>query len=62
MEQLTPAKATPADPPGGAAKEAEKRRALRRMKLVALSFLLGATLVFLLTSWAKASGWPGWVG
>jgi uncharacterized membrane-anchored protein YjiN (DUF445 family) len=32
------------------------------MKLVALAFLLGATVVFLLTSWAQASGWPGWVG
>ncbi|HKN53752.1 MAG TPA: DUF445 domain-containing protein, partial [Amycolatopsis sp.] len=28
----------------------------------ALSFLLGATLIFLLTSWAQASGWPGWTG
>ncbi|MEU4674381.1 DUF445 family protein [Amycolatopsis sp. NPDC023774] len=62
MEQLTPAKVTPADPPGGAADEAEKRRGLRRMKQVALSFLLGATVVFLLTSWAESAGWPAWVG
>ncbi|MEV4596302.1 DUF445 family protein [Amycolatopsis sp. NPDC049253] len=62
MEQLTPAKVTPADPPGGAAGEAEKRRGLRRMKQVALSFLLGATVVFLLTSWAESAGWPAWVG
>ncbi len=62
MEQLTPAKVTPADPPGGPAGEEEKRRALRKMKLVALSFLLGATVVFLLTSWAQSAGWPGWVG
>jgi len=32
------------------------------MKLVALSFLLGATVIFLLTTWAQAEGWPGWVG
>ncbi|MET7991237.1 DUF445 family protein [Amycolatopsis sp. NPDC005232] len=62
MEQLTPAKVTPADPPGGAAGDAEKRRGLRRMKQVALSFLLGATVVFLLTSWAESAGWPAWVG
>ncbi|GAB3706543.1 DUF445 domain-containing protein [Amycolatopsis oliviviridis] len=62
MEQLTPAKVTPADPPGGTAAEEEKRRGLRKMKLVALSFLLGATVIFLLTSWAEAAGWPDWVG
>ncbi|HWD01895.1 MAG TPA: DUF445 domain-containing protein [Amycolatopsis sp.] len=62
MEQLTPAKVTPADPPGGAAGEEAKKRGLRRMKLVALAFLLGATVVFLLTSWAEASGWSAWVG
>ncbi|WET80075.1 DUF445 family protein [Amycolatopsis sp. QT-25] len=62
MEQLTPAKVTPADPPGGTAAEEEKRRGLRKMKMVALSFLLGATVIFLLTSWAEAAGWPGWVG
>ncbi|MFD5089655.1 DUF445 domain-containing protein [Amycolatopsis thailandensis] len=62
MEQLTPAKVTPADPPGGSAAEEEKRRGLRKMKMVALSFLLGATVIFLLTSWAEAAGWPGWVG
>ncbi|QRP45564.1 DUF445 domain-containing protein [Amycolatopsis sp. FDAARGOS 1241] len=62
MEQLTPAKVTPADPPGGAAGEEAKKRGLRRMKLVALAFLLGATVVFLLTSWAEAAGWPAWVG
>ncbi|WP_116205104.1 DUF445 domain-containing protein [Amycolatopsis circi] len=62
MEQLTPAKGTPADPPGGTAGEEAKRRGLRKMKLVALSFLLGATIVFLLTSWAESAGWPGWVG
>jgi uncharacterized membrane-anchored protein YjiN (DUF445 family) len=57
VEQLTPAA-----PPGGLANEEAKRRGLRKMKLVALSFLLGATVVFLLCSWAEAEGWPGWVG
>ncbi|KAA9164912.1 DUF445 family protein [Amycolatopsis acidicola] len=57
MEQLTPA-----DPPGGLANEEVKRRGLRKMKLVALAFLLGATVVFVLTSWAQAAGWSGWVG
>nr|WP_246338785.1 DUF445 domain-containing protein [Amycolatopsis endophytica] len=32
------------------------------MKLVALAFLLGATVIFLLTTWAQSAGWPGWVG
>ncbi|WP_199430949.1 DUF445 domain-containing protein [Qaidamihabitans albus] len=62
MEQLTSAGAVPADPPGGLAGEESKRRGLRRMKLVALSFLIGAAVVFLLMSWAQAAGWPGWVG
>jgi len=62
VEQPTPAKAALANPPGGSAAEEKKRRGLRKMKLVALSFLLGATLIFLLTSWAQASGWPGWTG
>ncbi|GHF73054.1 uncharacterized membrane-anchored protein YjiN (DUF445 family) [Amycolatopsis bartoniae] len=57
MEQTTPA-----DPPGGLANEEAKRRGLRKMKLVASAFLLGATVVFALTSWAQAAGWPGWVG
>ncbi|ORB48068.1 DUF445 domain-containing protein [Mycobacterium persicum] len=46
--------------------DAERRRALRRMKLVALSFLLGATVVFLVCRWAQADGaaplWVGYVG
>ncbi|MEC3975393.1 DUF445 domain-containing protein [Amycolatopsis sp. H20-H5] len=62
MEQLTSAKVTPADPPGGAAAEEEKRLGLRKMKLVALSFLIGATIVFLLTSWGVAHGWGAWAG
>ncbi|GAA1980608.1 DUF445 domain-containing protein [Amycolatopsis minnesotensis] len=52
----------PADPPGGPQGEEAKRIALRKMKLVALAFLLGATVVFLLARWAETAGWPGWVG
>ncbi|EID54037.1 DUF445 domain-containing protein [Saccharomonospora xinjiangensis] len=54
--------AVPIGPPGALEREESKRRGLRRMKLVALSFLLGATVIFLLTSWAQAEGWPAWVG
>jgi uncharacterized membrane-anchored protein YjiN (DUF445 family) len=43
--------------------DAERRRALRRMKVVALSFLVGATAVFLGCRWAQAGGGaPAWVG
>ncbi|STZ41574.1 transmembrane protein [Mycolicibacterium gilvum] len=44
------------------AADAERRRGLRRMKAVALSFLLGATVVFLVCSWWQSAGAPGWVG
>lgn len=44
------------------AADAERRRALRRMKAVALGFLLGATVVFLVCTWAQSHGAPGWVG
>ncbi|MCT7658566.1 DUF445 domain-containing protein [Mycobacterium deserti] len=44
------------------AADAERARSLRRMKLVALSFLIGATIVFLLCSWAQADGAAAWVG
>ncbi|WP_408633257.1 DUF445 domain-containing protein [Mycobacterium hippophais] len=44
------------------AADAERRRALRRMKAVALGFLLGATVVFLVCTWAQSQGAPGWVG
>jgi uncharacterized membrane-anchored protein YjiN (DUF445 family) len=41
---------------------AEKQRALRKMKLVALAFLLGATVIFAV-AWAwESSGGPAWVG
>jgi uncharacterized membrane-anchored protein YjiN (DUF445 family) len=44
------------------AADAQRRRALRRMKAVALGFLLGATIVFLVCTWAQSQGAPGWVG
>ncbi len=44
------------------AADAERRRGLRRMKLVALSFLIGATVVFLLCTWAQSRGAAPWVG
>ena len=44
------------------AADAERRRGLRRMKVVALSFLVGAAIVFLVCSWALSNGAPGWVG
>jgi uncharacterized membrane-anchored protein YjiN (DUF445 family) len=61
MEQPT-STAVPLGPPGALDREEAKRRSLRRMKLVALSFLLGATVIFLLASWAQSAGWPSWVG
>jgi uncharacterized membrane-anchored protein YjiN (DUF445 family) len=43
--------------------DAERRRGLRRMKVVALSFLVGATAVFLGCRWAQGGGTaPTWVG
>ena len=46
--------------------DAERRVALRRMKLVALSFLIGASGVFLVCRWAQAHTslgvWVGYVG
>ncbi len=44
------------------AADAERRRGLRNMKVVALSFLLGATVIFLVSTWAQSQGAPGWVG
>jgi uncharacterized membrane-anchored protein YjiN (DUF445 family) len=40
----------------------ERRRALRRMKAVALGFLIGATVIFLACTWAQSRGVTGWVG
>jgi uncharacterized membrane-anchored protein YjiN (DUF445 family) len=42
--------------------DAQRLRDLRRMKAVALSFLLGATAIFLGCRAAQAAGAPGWVG
>ncbi|CAM4143128.1 putative membrane protein [Mycobacterium basiliense] len=43
--------------------DAERRVALRRMKLVALSFLFGASVVFLVCRWVQSYGTaPPWVG
>lgn len=43
--------------------DAERRRALRRMKAVALGFLIGATGLFLACRWAQAHGPVGaWIG
>jgi uncharacterized membrane-anchored protein YjiN (DUF445 family) len=42
--------------------DAERRRGLRRMKLVALSFLVGATVLFLFCQWAEANGAGAWAG
>lgn len=46
--------------------DAERRVALRRMKAVALSFLVGATVLFLACRWAQAHAnlgvWVGYVG
>ena len=42
--------------------DAERLRNLRRMKAVALGFLIGATVVFLLARWWEAEGGPAWLG
>lgn len=42
--------------------DAERRRGLRRMKAVALGFLIGATVIFILCRWALAEGGPAWIG
>lgn len=41
----------------------ERRRALRRMKMVALGFLVAASIIFLVCEWAQSGGSaPAWVG
>ncbi|HET8642022.1 MAG TPA: DUF445 domain-containing protein [Pseudonocardiaceae bacterium] len=42
--------------------EKAKQRDLRRMKLVALSFLLGATVIYGIARWQETLGAPDWVG
>ena len=44
------------------AADAERRRQLRRMKAVALGFLLGATVIFLACRWGQSNGAAAWVG
>jgi uncharacterized membrane-anchored protein YjiN (DUF445 family) len=45
-----------------ASADAERRNGLRRMKLVALGFLVGATVLFLVCRWGQAHGAGAWVG
>src|SRR5581483_10221011 len=48
-----------------ASADEQRRKALRRMKLVALGFLVGATVLFLACRWAaahEAGAWAGYVG
>ena len=42
--------------------DAERARNLRRMKAVALGFLIGATVIFLACRWAQSRGGPPWLG
>lgn len=43
--------------------DADRRRGLRRMKVVALGFLVGATVIFLGCRWLQAGGMtPAWIG
>jgi uncharacterized membrane-anchored protein YjiN (DUF445 family) len=58
--QLPPARSTPVGL--DSLDTATKRRDLRRMKLVATGFLVGATVIFLAAHLWLASGGPGWVG
>ncbi|CAN5643924.1 DUF445 domain-containing protein [soil metagenome] len=44
------------------AADAERARGLRRMKLVALGFLVAAAVVVLVSSWAQSQGAGPWVG
>jgi len=42
--------------------DAERLRNLRRMKAVALGFLVGATVLFLACRWGQSQGGPSWLG
>lgn len=44
------------------AADAERLRNLRRMKAVALGFLIGATVLFLACRWGQSQGGPAWLG
>jgi len=62
VQQLTAPAPVRRSVPSPVPDEQGKRRALRKMKLVALSFLLGATVIFLVTTFWQSAGAPGWVG
>jgi uncharacterized membrane-anchored protein YjiN (DUF445 family) len=65
VDTTTPGRGSFAESIAGAdsAADAERRQGLRKMKVVALSFLIGATVVYLVCSWAtKGLADPGWVG
>ncbi|HEY5832367.1 DUF445 domain-containing protein [Streptomyces sp.] len=54
----------PVPGPPSADPDAERRRGVRRMKLIATGFLLAATVIYALATWADArgaGGWPGYV-
>ncbi len=64
-----PAKAAPADPVRGLRAgmtftdaDRERRRGVRRMKLIATGFLLTATVVYGLSTWARSAGAGAWAG
>lgn len=42
--------------------DADRLCKLRTMKAVALGFLIGATIIFLVCRWIGSAGGPGWVG
>ena len=42
--------------------DADRLRNLRRMKAVALGFLIGATVIFLVCRWGQSQGGPAWIG
>ncbi|MFI0938926.1 DUF445 domain-containing protein [Streptomyces sp. NPDC021020] len=52
----------PAGAGGAADPDAERRRGVRRMKLIATGFLAVATAVYALAKWADASGSGAWAG
>ena len=42
--------------------DAARRRGLRRMKIFALGFLVGATVIFFICTWAQSNGAAPWIG
>lgn len=45
-----------------ASADAERLRGLRRMKVVALAFLIGATVVYAVCAWGQSRGFGAWSG